>query len=156
MFLFSFPYFHSHSLTGSCLVVDPTKRPSIDSIIAQLYPIADKFGENFDKPPVSDRIHVHVDITDYGNNCLYNYYMYIYIFTEGAIDYWCSVSICFWSNWIWFFWRNKCCISTSCDESPGAETVWFHERWSREFIQKYQRHIKQSHQQRTKVSDRRT
>ena len=45
-------------MLGSCLIVDPRNRPSIDSIIAQLYSIADKLGENFDKPPVS-----HVTIT---------------------------------------------------------------------------------------------
>ncbi|XP_019852858.1 PREDICTED: cyclin-G-associated kinase [Amphimedon queenslandica] len=44
-------YKEFHNIIRSCLVVDPTKRPSVDSIVAQLYPIADKFGENFDKPP---------------------------------------------------------------------------------------------------------
>ena len=40
-------------ILGACLVVDPKKRSSVDAIIAQLYPKADKLGENFDHPPVS-------------------------------------------------------------------------------------------------------
>jgi cyclin G-associated kinase len=39
-----------HQLIKSCLVVDPNARPSVDGIIAQLYSIADKLGENFDRP----------------------------------------------------------------------------------------------------------
>ena len=35
------------------MVVDPSNRPTVDAIIAQLYPIADKLGENFNCPPVS-------------------------------------------------------------------------------------------------------
>ena len=38
---------------GACLVVDSNKWPTVDAIIAQLYPIADKLRENFDCPPVS-------------------------------------------------------------------------------------------------------
>ena len=37
---------------GACLVVDSNKRPTVDAIIAQLYPIPDKLGENFGYPQV--------------------------------------------------------------------------------------------------------
>ena len=56
-FNIKYPHFCVPML-GSCLIVDPRNRPSVDSIIAQLYSIADKLGENFDKPPVS-----HVTVT---------------------------------------------------------------------------------------------
>ena len=38
---------------GVCLVVDSNRRPTVDAIIAQLYPIVDKLGENFGYPQVS-------------------------------------------------------------------------------------------------------
>ena len=38
---------------GVCLVVDSNKRPTVNAIIAQLYPIADKLGENVGHPQVS-------------------------------------------------------------------------------------------------------
>jgi len=37
----------------SCLVVDPTTRPSVDALLAQLYSIADRLGENMEQPSVS-------------------------------------------------------------------------------------------------------
>jgi len=40
-----------HHIIRTCLVVDPSKRPSVDSIMAQLYGIADHLGENLDQPP---------------------------------------------------------------------------------------------------------
>ena len=40
-------------IAGACLVVDPRKRPTIDGMVAQLYAVADKLGENLEKSPVS-------------------------------------------------------------------------------------------------------
>ena len=40
-------------ILGACLVVDSNKKPTVDAIIAQLYPIPNKLGENFDRLPVS-------------------------------------------------------------------------------------------------------
>ena len=37
---------------GSCLVVDSSKRPSVDAILAQLYSIADRLGEDMERPSV--------------------------------------------------------------------------------------------------------
>ena len=39
--------------SGCCLQVDPSNRPTVDSIIAQLYGMADQLGENLDQPSVN-------------------------------------------------------------------------------------------------------
>ena len=41
------------SLVGSCLVVDPVKRPSVDALLAQLYSVSDRLGENMEAPSMS-------------------------------------------------------------------------------------------------------
>ena len=48
--------FSSRYHPGACLVVEPLKRPSVDAILAMLYSIADKLGENLDGPHVSHMI----------------------------------------------------------------------------------------------------
>lgn len=39
-----------------CLVVDPAQRPSVDAVLAQLYNVSDRLGENMEAPSVSWRV----------------------------------------------------------------------------------------------------
>ena len=47
------PPSQTHSRPGACLQVNPSDRPTVDSIVAQLYSTADKLRENLDQSSVS-------------------------------------------------------------------------------------------------------
>ena len=82
---------------GSCLVVDSSKRPSVDAILAQLYSIADRLGEDMERPSVGGHtifycdnivdsivlhvcVHVHVQ-------CIYMYMYEPYPYSPVWISY---------------------------------------------------------------------
>jgi cyclin G-associated kinase len=54
-----------HSIIRACLQVNPADRPTVDSIVAQLYAMADKLRENLDQPSVSFPISPHLSSPDY-------------------------------------------------------------------------------------------
>lgn len=54
----SLSLFLSLSYAGECLSLDPSSRPTVDAITAQLYGIADQLGEDMEQPSVSELHHL--------------------------------------------------------------------------------------------------